>query len=136
MTAFALFDTAIGRCALVWRGGFIVGSALPEESDAQLRASMRRRFSQAQEADPPSLVLDAMAAVTRLLSGQAEDLSTLPLDLDGLSEFDRLVLAACMAIKPGETRTYGALAVAVGSPGAARAVGAALGRNPVPIIIP
>lgn len=136
MTAFALFDTAIGRCVLVWRGGFIVGSALPEESDALLRASMRRRFREAQEADPPSFVLDAMAAVTRLLSGCPEDLSALPLDLAELSDFERLVLEACLTIKPGVTRTYGDLAAAVGSPGTARAVGAALGRNPIPIIIP
>lgn len=136
MTAFALFETAIGRCALVWRGGFIVGSALPEGTDTLLRASLRRRFKEAREADPPSFVLAAMAAVTRLLTGCAEDLSALPLDLSDLGDFERLVLEACLTIRPGETRTYGDLARAVGSPRAARAVGAALGRNPVPIIIP
>jgi methylated-DNA-[protein]-cysteine S-methyltransferase len=60
---------------------------------------------------------------------------TVRVELRGTTEFDRRVLAAIAAIPYGETRTYGALAQAVGSPGAARAVGHACGRNPVPLLI-
>jgi len=60
----------------------------------------------------------------------------LAIDLSGLPPFSQRVLAACREIRFGETRTYSELAAAVGSPGAARAVGGALARNPVPVVIP
>ena len=60
---------------------------------------------------------------------------TVPIDLAGATGFDRRVLAAIAAIPYGQTVTYGALAHAVGSPGGARAVGHACGRNPVPLLI-
>jgi methylated-DNA-[protein]-cysteine S-methyltransferase len=56
-------------------------------------------------------------------------------DLAG-SDFDRRVWQALLDIPWGETCTYGALAARIGAPGAARAVGAAVGRNPIPILIP
>lgn len=60
----------------------------------------------------------------------------LPLDLSGIPEFTKRVLLACHRIPPGETRTYGELAREVGSPHAARAVGQAMRRNPMGLIIP
>jgi len=59
-----------------------------------------------------------------------------PVDLSPLSPFDREVLTACRAIPWGEVRTYAQLAAAVGRPRAARAVGSALRRNPVPLLVP
>ena len=59
----------------------------------------------------------------------------LPLDLHGTA-FQRAVWDALRAIAPGETRTYGDIARTVGAPSAVRAVGAAVGRNPVGIIVP
>ncbi len=43
-SGYALFETALGRCALIWRGGLVVGAALPEESDEKARRSLARRF--------------------------------------------------------------------------------------------
>lgn len=60
----------------------------------------------------------------------------LPIDLTGMPPFTRRLLEACRAIPFGETRSYRALAAEIGAPGAARAVGQALARNPVPIVIP
>ncbi|MHB9026725.1 MAG: methylated-DNA--[protein]-cysteine S-methyltransferase [Armatimonadota bacterium] len=60
----------------------------------------------------------------------------LPVDLDGLPPFARRVLDACRQIPYGQTMTYAQLAAAIGQPRAARAVGGALARNPVPVIIP
>ena len=60
----------------------------------------------------------------------------LPLASDAGTEFDRRVWAAASAIPAGQTRTYGQLAESVGSSGAARAVGAALGRNPLLVLVP
>jgi len=59
-----------------------------------------------------------------------------PLDLRGVGDFDRRVLAVLRSIPYGETRTYGWVARRIGCPGAARAVGGACGRNPCPVIIP
>jgi methylated-DNA-[protein]-cysteine S-methyltransferase len=134
--AYAVFETAIGRCALVWRGGLVVGAALPEADEARLGARIERRFPGAREAEPPESVKDAIARVTRLLEGERLDLGDVALDLSDCSSFERDVYAAARAIPCGETRTYGELADAVGQPGAGQAVGLALGRNPVPIIIP
>ncbi|MGC8774217.1 MAG: methylated-DNA--[protein]-cysteine S-methyltransferase [Chlorobaculum sp.] len=52
------------------------------------------------------------------------------------SAFERRVREAMLAIPYGQTASYGELAAAIGSPGAARAVGAACGRNPLPVIVP
>jgi len=60
---------------------------------------------------------------------------TLPLDLAAATAFDRRVLDLIAAIPYGQTRTYGELANALGQRGAARAVGHACGRNPVPLLI-
>ncbi len=61
---------------------------------------------------------------------------TLPVDLDGLTAFQRKVLASTGRIPSGSVATYGRIAEAVGRPGGARAVGGALRINPVPIVIP
>ncbi|MGH7789051.1 MAG: methylated-DNA--[protein]-cysteine S-methyltransferase, partial [Candidatus Binatia bacterium] len=58
------------------------------------------------------------------------------LDMDEVSPFHRRVYEAARAIPPGQTRTYGELATALDAPGAARAVGQALGRNPFAIVVP
>lgn len=58
------------------------------------------------------------------------------LDLDGTSEFDQIVLRECAKIGFGRTVTYGALARAIGRPKAARAVGGAMARNRLPLLIP
>lgn len=60
----------------------------------------------------------------------------LPLDLGRLTPFQATVLQAARNIPSGSVRTYGQIAQAIGSPRASRAVGQALGRNPVPIVIP
>lgn len=61
---------------------------------------------------------------------------TVALDLSGLTNFQQAVLRACQGVGWGQTATYGALAGRVGQPGAARAVGQVMARNPVTIIIP
>ncbi|OGO44682.1 MAG: hypothetical protein A2W37_07775 [Chloroflexi bacterium RBG_16_63_12] len=60
----------------------------------------------------------------------------LPLDLRALPEFQRRVLLAALKIPHGQVTTYGELARRIGHPKAARAVGQALGHNPIPLVIP
>ena len=58
------------------------------------------------------------------------------LDFEGLTSFEKAVYQATMTIPYGETRSYGWIAARTGKPGAARAAGQALGRNPLPILVP
>lgn len=58
------------------------------------------------------------------------------LDFAGVSEFDQKVLHACAKIGFGRTMTYGELARAVGRPNSARAIGGAMARNPIPLLVP
>jgi methylated-DNA-[protein]-cysteine S-methyltransferase len=60
----------------------------------------------------------------------------LPLDLTDCTPFTQVVLTGCARIPWGSTTTYAGLAATIGRPGAFRAVGSALGRNPVPIVVP
>lgn len=78
----------------------------------------------------------AIAAFKRYFGGDLGALDGLPIDLDDRSGWDRLVLAAVRAIPPGATASYGDVARMIGKAGAARAVGGAVGRNPVGLVIP
>jgi methylated-DNA-[protein]-cysteine S-methyltransferase len=135
-SGYALFDTAIGRCALVWRGGLVIGAALPEESDEQAHARLARRFPGVAQAAAPPFVTAAMAKIVDLLAGGGTDLGDIELDLGVGSEFERRVWEAARRIPCGEVRSYGDIAREIGAPQGAQAVGVALGRNPVPIVVP
>ncbi|WP_308367539.1 MULTISPECIES: methylated-DNA--[protein]-cysteine S-methyltransferase [unclassified Microbulbifer] len=70
------------------------------------------------------------------LSGEAQDFSDIELDLDGVGKLAKAIYQAPRAIPAGQATTYGQLAEAAGCAGAARTVGQAMSRNPVPLIIP
>ena len=97
---------------------------------------MLQRFPAAGEATPPPEVQGVIDRIVALLRGEASDLSSIPLDMDQVPAFHRRVYEAARAIPPGMTLSYGDIAARAGAPGAARAVGQALGRNPFPIVVP
>jgi methylated-DNA-[protein]-cysteine S-methyltransferase len=76
----------------------------------------------------------ATRQIGEFFAGERRDFDV-PIDLR-VSDWDRLVLAGAARLHFGETASYGQLAGRVGRPGAAQAVGGAMGRNPVPILIP
>jgi methylated-DNA-[protein]-cysteine S-methyltransferase len=84
--------------------------------------------------DPPSSLSPLAAEIVDCLEGRGSPRADL--DYSGLTEFQREVLEAVRNIPWGETRTYGEVAVLIGKPGGARAVGRALAANPFPIIVP
>lgn len=133
---FALFETAIGVCAVVWSPRGIAGVQLPESSERAARARLARLHPGATEAVPPEPVARAIADMTGLLDGKPTDLAELVLDLEGVGAFEARVYEFARAIAPGATATYGEIAQSMGDPGAARAVGQALGANPFPIVVP
>ncbi|MGB8693471.1 MAG: methylated-DNA--[protein]-cysteine S-methyltransferase [Steroidobacteraceae bacterium] len=135
-TAYALFATPLGRCAIAWNERGICAVQLPEASLAASRARLQRRFPNALARTPPPDMRRAITAMVKLLNGEASDLARLSLDYNGVSEFSRRVCEAARAIPAGTTRTYGELAAQLGKPGAARAVGAVMAGNLFPIIVP
>jgi len=136
MLGYALFDTAIGKCGIAWGGRGVVGVQLPEAREAETRTTLLRRFPEAREAPPPPDVAAARDGIIELLSGKGADLTVISLDMAEVPAFHRRVYEAARAIPPGATLSYGDIAARVGSPGAARAVGQALGRNPFALIVP
>lgn len=140
----AVFDTLIGTCGIAWGADGIVGIQLPESGDGMgggdeggTRACMAKRFPSASGgAAPPAAVAAAMGAIRRLMRGDDADLSAVPLDFGIVTPFRREVYRAARLIPPGSTSTYGELAQRIGNPGAARAVGQAMGNNPFPIVVP
>jgi len=84
--------------------------------------------------DDDPLLQRAAAQLRRYFAGDGAPFE-LPLDLHG-TPFQRSVWQSLLQIPAGTTRSYGALASALGAPRAARAVGAAVGRNPVSLLVP
>jgi methylated-DNA-[protein]-cysteine S-methyltransferase len=138
MTAlgYALFATPIGHCCIAWGERGLVGVQLPGTSVAHTRARMRQSFPDAPETPPPAEVQQAIARITALLHGERDDLLDIVLDMDGVPPFNQRVYALARAIPPGRTLTYGEVATQLGEPGAARAVGQALGANPFAPVVP
>lgn len=136
MTAFALFDTSIGRCAIAWHASGIVGVILPQHNDAAMRSRIRQRHRDAREQAPSSDVAHAITDIQRLLAGERQDLNAIHLDMAGVEEFEQRVYVETRAIPPGQTTTYGAIATRLGDLSLSRAVGQALGRNPFAIVVP
>jgi methylated-DNA-[protein]-cysteine S-methyltransferase len=138
MTAqgYTLFETPIGPCGMAWGSQGLIGFQLPEASAKDTRARMARRFPEALERVPPPGVQRAVDAVLGLLQGEGTDLTAIPLDMQGVPEFHQRIYQVTRAIPPGSTLSYGEVAARAGAPGAARAVGRALGRNPFAVIVP
>jgi methylated-DNA-[protein]-cysteine S-methyltransferase len=82
------------------------------------------------------LAENVVERLVRYAAGEPVDFSDVPVSLDHLSAFQRRVVKACRAIPCGDRRTYGQLAAAAGSPGAARAVGQVMAGNRMPLVVP
>ncbi len=133
---YTLFRTSVGACALAWGERGLVAVQLPESKEADTRARVVRRCPGALELPPPPAIRRAIEAIAELLDGKLVDLSALMLDMTAVPAFQRRVYELAREIPPGQTLTYGELARRLGAPGAARAVGQALGRNPFAIVVP
>lgn len=134
--AFHVAETALGWIGLVWTSAGISGLALPGPDPARTRRQLARRFPNAAEQDRPPLVTHTLRLLREMLDGKRVDFATVAVDLADAPAFNRRVYDVAREVGWGETTTYGAIATRLGEPGAARAVGAALGQNPVPIIVP
>jgi methylated-DNA-[protein]-cysteine S-methyltransferase len=133
---FCLFETAIGPCGIAWTPDALAAVQLPEADADGTRRRLQRHTGELPELAPPAFVQSAITRIQALLQGAHDDLRDLPLDLSSLPTFHQRVYEIARAIPPGEVLTYGEVARRLGDPGAARAVGQALGRNPFAPVIP
>ena len=133
-----LFPTAIGDCGIAWSGRGLLAVQLPERDRAATEHRLVAKAGSAGAAEASKEIAAVIADITRYLAGERIDFSAVPVDLDGVDPFRRKLYETMRAIPFGGTTTYGALAKQVGrvDAEAARDVGTAMGRNPIPIVVP
>jgi methylated-DNA-[protein]-cysteine S-methyltransferase len=134
--SFAIFDTAIGCCAVVWGERGIVGVRFPEANDRTTRSRQLRRYPAVRETVPPADIQRAIDDIVGLLRGERRDLNHVKIDTEGCADFHRRVYEIARTIPAGSTLTYGESAGRLGDRSLAREVGEALSQNPWPIIVP
>lgn len=128
------FDTALGEFGIGWTEVGIARLQLPGLQHDELLEHINRNGAQTGEA---TRVIEAVInRIEDYAEGAESDFSDLPLDLTGVSDFNRRAYAVLLTIGWGETITYGGMARQLGDVGLSRAVGAAMGANPIPLIIP
>jgi methylated-DNA-[protein]-cysteine S-methyltransferase len=132
---YALFETPIGPCGIAWSERGLTRLQLPEMDHGATEHRLLDSRLRASEA-PPAAIQQVIAQLQSYLAGERVDFAAVPLDLAGVSPFYRKVYEAARAVGWGQTTTYGVLARQVGVPGAARAVGQSMSKNPIAIIIP
>ena len=137
MAHFHIFETAHGVAAIAWSGPSIVRFRLPATSIEETQRNMWRSLPYAVAAEPSSEIGAVIDKATRYFAGEHVDFSAVPLDLGPQEPFSAEVYAYVRGLGWGETTTYGAVAKALNAgPEAARAVGQAMARNPIPLIVP
>lgn len=139
-TQFHLFQTTLGWCGIAWSQQGICRILLPDPSEEKVRAVMSRFLKTRPQAFEVKRCGEPVRSWVRLIQDYLRRpgilLDALPLDLHTVPEFHRQVYARAQSIPRGHVVTYGELARQTGSPGAARAVGQAMARNPFPLIVP
>jgi len=134
---YMLFETALGRCGLAWGSGGILAVSFAHENDEQTRGQLLRRVPDSEETTTASVeIAHVLDGIRELFTKGTCVLSDAHLDMTGISEFERELYKFTREIAPGETRTYGDLAKALGDVSLSRRVGQSLGRNSFPIIVP
>ena len=130
---YCLFQTALGPFGIAWSDQGLSRLQLPEADRA---ATEKRLRGSAISDEPPPWAEQVIAEIRRYLAGERVDFASIAIDLADVGEFRRAVYEAARAVGWGQTASYGELARRIGFPWGARAVGQALARNPVPLVVP
>jgi methylated-DNA-[protein]-cysteine S-methyltransferase len=132
---FLLFETQVGWCAIAWSTEGVTNTQLPEKNKAALRERLQALGAR-ESADVPRSVSKAVELLKKQLAGKPQNFDSIKLDLSRIPAFHQKIYRTLQKIPAGKVTTYGDLAALAGSPRAFRAVGQAMARNPLPIIIP
>ena len=130
---YTIIDTELGKMGLVGSNNGLRQVILPQPSLAAVQEFIMRGFPGA--VDDPNHFSDLPSRLGRYFKGEHVSFND-KLDLNDASAFKRAVWIAARAIPHGQTRSYGWIARQIGKPGALRAVGQALAKNPLPIVVP
>ena len=128
-------ETAFGWLGIVWSEVGLVGTTLPQPNQEEALGGLRPG-SDPVPLSPAGLDPAGLAGKLQRYFRGEEVVFEEPLDPTLGTDFQRRVWAITRAIPRGQTRTYGQIARRAGSPGAARAVGQAMARNPWPVVVP
>lgn len=129
-----IFDTALGAFGLGWTPAGVARLQLPGLEHDALLARINR--DGAQPGEPTRVIETIINQIEDYAEGEVIDFAAVPLDLTGLPAFHQRAYALLLTIGWGEVTTYGAMARQLGDVTLSRAVGAAMGANPIPLIIP
>jgi len=132
---YVIFQTLWGYFGMAGSEKGLLRTCLPGPKYEEIEARLHKNFPLAQFND--SFLKQLQGRITAYFAGSAVDFGPeIPIDLAELTPFQAAVLRACRQVRLGRTITYGQLAKKLGKPNAARAVGNALAKNPLPLIIP
>ena len=129
---YAILDSPVGPLRVVWNGRG-VSEVSGERDDAAFEGRFFARTGR-RVRRRDALPHDLARRIERRLAGDRH--VRIDLDLRGTTEFERAVWMKALEIPRGQVRPYGWIAAEIGRPKAVRAVGTALGHNPVPLIVP
>jgi len=127
---WAVIETDFGWVRLMGRGGKLVGVELPKLTREETLAGIGSGFEESPErfGSLPEQMRSYFAGEPVCFDCRVE--------LEGVGDFERRALLEATKVPYGSVTTYGALAAAQGNPRAVRAIGNAMARNPIPIVIP
>ena len=135
MTKYTIFKTRWGYFGLAGTDSAICRTQLPDQNRQKLKSRLLKNLPNPQY--DKSFFRTTQNRIIAYFQGKTVNFSTaLPLELDGFSQFHLSVLSACRQIRFGQITTYSKLAKMIDNPAASRAVGTALSKNPIPLIIP
>lgn len=135
MIKYVIFKTKWGYFGLAGTKSVLCRTQLPGPEPRKIESRLLKNLPDAQFDKTFFKILQEQIA--SYFDGSCINFnSKVPVDLDGFGGFSRKVLAACRNIGFGETISYSGLAAKAGRPAASRAVGNALAKNPLPLIIP
>jgi methylated-DNA-[protein]-cysteine S-methyltransferase len=134
---YALFPTVFGTCGIAWNQIGLTGFQLPDAAADEAAARLTASGADPRAGEPPPSVQAVIAAVHRHFQADLQDFAAVELDWSQVSHFQRTVYIETQTIKAGFKRSYGDIARALALDRAAsRAIGAALGANPWPLLVP
>ncbi len=132
-----IFETPMGWVGIASSERGLCAAVLPRPTEAEAWEALVDAVGAEPELSPDEPFLSKVASrLVRFYAGEAADFDDIPLDDSIGTEFQRRVWNVVRRIPRGETMTYGEVAGLAGRPGAARAVGQAMSRNPWPPIVP
>src|SRR5437899_6988453 len=121
--SYCLFETPLGTCGIAWREpaystsrAVVTAVQLPEATPRATESRIARRSGPSRRGLPPPEIVAIIEGIRRHLGGQVQDFHSVEVDLGDVAPFFRQVYEAAREIPPGQTRTYGEIARAVGQP--------------------